>query len=214
MNSQYKVEYLLESVVSSYLSMVSALALDLHLNRFKESVLQNLTDIKLSNDYQIPKKVQLYALDRKCFPRFSISCALRGVFSAIYEGMKHNDVFKNKITSLLNDNDESFFSIVTLLRNVYSHEISWAVNGEILLKKTDYDIFIKQRQKKGKPLSISINVDYSQIFPDVNAPHGYSLNVTVDLTKLADGEKLSSVISLYHQQMIADLCFNVCSFIS
>lgn len=215
MSNHYKEEDLFESVKCSYLSMVSAFALGAHLTKFGEShVFPNLTDIKLSHGYQISKEVQQHALSRNHLTRFSISCALRGVFSAMYEVMKHNDLFKSKIALLLHDNDESFFSIVNLLRNVYSHEISWAANADILLKAADYNDFLKRRRKSKKPLSISIIVDYSQIIPDAKAPLGYSVNVTVDLTMLADGEKLSSVIALYHQQMIAELCFNLCTYIS
>lgn len=69
-------------------------------------------------------------------------------------------------------------------------------------------------RKNSKLSSISISIDYSKMLPNIKAPHGYSINFTVDLDKLADGEKLSSVISLYHQQMIAELCFNLCTFIA
>lgn len=212
--SHYKEKDLLESVEHGHLSMVSALALGLYINRFGEShVFSNLTDIELSG-YRIPKEVQLHALRKNLLTRFSISSALRSVFSAMYEVMNHNDAFNKKIKSLLHNNYESFYSLITLLRNVYSHEITWAANAEILLKKTDFNRFLEYRIKKGKPSSISIYVDYSKILPDVKAPHGYGINLTVDLNKLADGEKLSSVISLYHQQIIAELCFNLCTFIA
>lgn len=195
--------------------MVSALALGSHLNRFGESnVYPNLTDIKLSYGYYIPKKLQLHALQRNPLDRFSISCGFRGVFSAMYEVMKNNNTFKYKVNTILGDGNVSFFSLINLLRNVYSHEITWATSGEIILKKQDYQDFIKCRKKKRIPLIVSLDIKYSQILPELPFPDGYGIRVEVNLDRLRAGDKLTSVISLYDQHMIAELCFNLCTFIS
>jgi len=93
MNHHYEEEDLFQSVEDSYLSMVSALALGLHLKRFGESyVYPNLGNIKLSSGQYITKEVQLHALRKNPLTKFSISCALRGVFSAMYEVIK-NTIF-------------------------------------------------------------------------------------------------------------------------
>lgn len=215
MNNYYREEYLFESVECSFLSIISASALDLYLHRFgKSHVYPNLTDIKLSSGHYFSKELQLDALQKNALLRLSISCGLRGVFSAMYEVMKNNNTFKDRVNAILGDDKESFFSLVNLLRNVYSHEITWATSGAILLKKDDYEGFVKYREKKGIPLIVSLDIKYSKILPDSTFPDGYGIKVDVYLDRLVEGRELTSVISLYDQQMIAELCFNLCKLLS
>lgn len=214
MDSNYKEADLFESVESSFLSIIAAAALSLYMYRFGEShVYPNLDNIK-SHGHYFPKELQLEALQKTPLFRLCISYGLRGVFSAMYEVMKNSNTFKEKVKSALGDDYESFYSVVNLLRNVFSHEITWAKNAEIILKKNDYEGFVDYRKKKGMPLIISLDIKYSKILPDSQFPKEYGIKVDVDLTRLAEGDKLSSVIGLYDQQTIAELCFNLCKLLS
>jgi hypothetical protein len=213
MRDSYKVGDIINTVQSSYLSMVAILTMGVYLHRFGEShVIPNLTNIQLGSNYFISKDVQKWALKKKLLENFALLAPLRGVFSAMYEGMKNNVQFENAIKSVLGAEYEPFFGLVNLLRNVYAHELTGAAHSDIMLKKKDFEGFVRYRQDRGMPMEISLNVKYCDICPAwANPPEGYGVNLKVSLLDLAEGKPLSSVISKREQQMLAELCLNLCT---
>lgn len=214
METKYKSEDLFESVESSFLFMASCLSFGSHFQRFGQShVLPNLKNISMS-DYFIAKEVQAHALKKGKLERVAISAALRGIFGSMNEVLKNNPTFRGKVDNILKESFRSFSDLIRLLRNVHSHDITWAATGDIVLKKEDIEGFIKYRKANGRPLIISFEFSYVEAFPELLVPQGYGLKLHVSLTELKEGKELSTIISLYSQLMLAELCYNMCTYLS
>lgn len=214
MHEPYKIEDIIATVKNSYLALCSSLALALYKNRFREEIYKNLSDIILSekgSSYIISKEAQLYSLNSISFENFVISSALRSVFSGMYEGLKENEYFKNKIKIKLSNQYDDFYALVNLLRNLYSHEITWSDHNAIILKNADFRKFKLYRQKKNLPEKISIKIFYKDILPaEIKSPYNYYVEIHLDTNLLNEGTNLSSIFNQRSQIMLAELCYNLC----
>jgi hypothetical protein len=210
MEIKYKTKDLIQSIQSSFSFMISCLSFANYFHRLgKTHVLPNLKDL-LIDDYFISREAQKRALTEGKFARIAMSAALRSVFISMNEVLQKNPQFQALLADVLEENLESFSDLIKLLRNAYSHEITWASTGDIILKNEDFTAFMNFRKSQAKPSTLSIDFLYSDKFPGFPAPPEYGLKLRVPLENLREGENLSSIISLHHQFMIAELCYNMC----
>lgn len=209
----YKEEDIIQTIKTSLLSMYSAMSLCIYYNNNKSSIKQNIKDIQIS-EYTLARPVQEYALDNVSLERFAISSSLRGVFSAMYEGLKNNANFKSKIESKLSNNYEDFFALINLLRNFYSHELTWMNDGKIILKINDFRSFISYRKRNNLAEILSINIEYKDIFPQkIRIPDNNGIKFELDTNNLKEGVELGSIFSIDIQFKLAELCYDLCNII-
>lgn len=210
MNKPYNSKEVISSIQDSYLSMCSALAFDCYMNKDGACIYNSLTDIEVDS-YLLSKELQKISLSKAPLARFAISSAMRGVFSAMYEGLNNNVDFRDKIKDILYLQYDNFFALVNLLRNLYSHEITWTNSGSIILKKSDFTGFMNWRNKKKLPKEITLNVCCRDIFPAIKPPENRRVQILLDTYLLKEGEKLANVLTQFDQFMLAELCFNLCN---
>jgi hypothetical protein len=195
METKYKSEHLISSIEGSFLFLVSGLAMGNYLLRFGQThVFPNLKDIGISN-YIMTKEVQEQALKKVSFERVAISGALRGIYISMNEVLQKNPIFYGEISKLLKENCETFSDLIRLLRNAYSHEITWISRGDVILKEEDFKGFISYRKKSEKSMVLSLTILYADLMPDVPIPRkNYGIHLSVSLENLQEGKPLTSII--------------------
>ena len=190
--------------------MASCLSLSAYFRRFGGPVSSNLEPIRIGN-YIFTKEVQAHALITGKIERIVIAGALRGIFLSMNEGL-HNDFdFCGQVTAILKDNFESFADLIRLLRNVYSHEITWASRGDLILKRKDFERYISYRINHGKPMCISFGIAYADVMPNVPTPKDYGIHLQVSLEDLQEGEKTYLRLSVLMISFCLRSCVSICA---
>jgi hypothetical protein len=216
---KYRIEDLFQTIENNFLFLVSCMSFGSYFHHFGQShVLPNLKDIFLKDisrsGYFIPRAIQEHALRKGKFERIGISAAMRAIFAAMNEVLQNNPDFCDQLTTVLKENNEAFGDLIRLLRNVYSHEITWASTGEVVLKNQDFKGFIAYRERNRKSMSISFDISYADVMRDVPVREGYGIHFQLSLGDLQEGKTLSSIINLTNQLLMAELCFNLCTYLS
>lgn len=211
-NEPYNIDLIIESIQTSFLSLAAGLGLCNYYHRNASFIEEDLRDIEVDK-YRLSQEIQLIALRRKASERFIISASLRAVFSAMYEGIKNNYDFSEKIKFILGEcNYHSFNPLIRFMRNLYSHEFTWMNSGDIILKAKDYSKMISYRKKRNLPLVLSIDVKYKDL-ANIKMPilENYRCQFSLDMNELKEGIRLTDVMPLYNQFMLAELCHNICN---
>ena len=211
MTRKYQEEDLFATVKTSWLSMIALMALHNHLHVYGEKcVFPQLQPIKIG-DYYIDPAVQEHALKLKEVSRFIAAAGFRGVFSAMYEGLKNNPTFSRTVKNSLQNNYEDFYDLVNLFRNLYSHEITWSAKGDIILKEEDYERLKQSRARHQRPPVISFSVLFRDVIPEITWPPEYGIKLRLDTNDLEEGKTLGSLVTIFDQQILAEFCYNFCT---
>ena len=200
---------IIETIEKSFLSLSSSFALVRYYTHNTSTVNDKLSNIEISK-YRLSKKNQLFALENSNLERFLISSSLRGVFSGTYEGLNNNKTFSGKYKDILARDYDNFFSLVNLLRNLYSHELTWINHGSIVLKDSDFNGWVNYRKKKELPNKIEFNVNYSKLLPHLSCPKDYGFEIELNTDNLSSGTSIEQIIELYKQFMLSELSYNIC----
>ncbi len=137
--------------------------------------------------------------------------AIRGVSMAMVEGIKLESYFKKFIENQLGNRYKHYYAILCFIRNVLSHNI----DNEIRLKQSDYEgtkeSFLKyEKSLKKEPSGIAkFDVNYCDVFPNLNAPRDYVFDIEVNFKGLQPNECFLDVISELHLLMFTEFCFNL-----
>ncbi len=207
----YKVDDITQTIHTAFLSLHAGMALSAYYKFNIPEVKNGLKDIKIDK-YLLPQNVQIYALENKSIERFVVSSSMRSVFSAMYEGLKNNEEFRDEIKAKLVKEYENFFALINLFRNLYSHEFTWINYGTIVVKPKDIQGIINYRKKEKLSTLLSINILYKEIFNSaLPSPRNYGFKFSLNLENLAEGVKLTDIISIYNQIMLAEFCHNLCN---
>jgi hypothetical protein len=214
MNEDYKIEDIVQTVKTCLFSMHSAMCLCCcykNNEAVNKQINNNISGIAV-NEYILPKETQEYALQNVSLERFVISSSLRGVFSAMYEGLKNNAIFKRQIESILIENYSNFFALINLLRNFYSHELTWSKAGEIIIKPNDFEGFVRYRNTQDLSKLIRIDIKYKDILPSgVPVSDDYGIKFELHIGNLKEQIKLHDIFPMDVQFKLAELCHNLCN---
>jgi len=132
--------------------------------------------------------------------------AFRGICMAMVEALRLHSGFKIFIEEKLKIQYEDFFDLLSLVRNVLSHNI----HADIYLDKKDYEGTHQRRLRQHRGSKIQFNFKYATHLPQMKAPSAeYGFSSTIDLNSLKEDTAFLDVLSLWELMMIAELCFNL-----
>lgn len=127
---------------------------------------------------------------------------LRGVFSCMKDLMQQDPQFAHFLKDLLGEQFFAFQKIIYFCRNVLSHHIT----ADIVLTREDYE---KQMLMLHSTKQIVCNIAYKEVFGAVRkSKETYGFSITIDTSKITEGQKYTDIIPRHEQRMLAELCYN------
>lgn len=133
--------------------------------------------------------------------------AIRGICMAMRDHFDKNasSIFKSFVSQTLGERYDHFSHILSLIRNVLSHNIQ----NEIRLRTADYET-TQAKFMRLEPSGVAqLRVKYDEDFPESPLPPGYGFEITVNFKSLQPGQRFLEVISEWHLLMFSEFCFNL-----
>jgi hypothetical protein len=195
MDNDYSKENLSKIIKFYYYSLISSFSFSSLYSQRKEDINKLLGPIVVSNGMFADINLQLKALNNKpSFARFALLASSREIFSSIKEATIYNKKLLPNIEKDLSDMNKNFDGIITFLRNVYSHQISYMEEGDINLKEDDYKKLKKYRISNNLPLKMNLKLN--------------DKTIEVSLEEIEKYNKLSDIIGMDCQYNIIYWCYN------
>lgn len=140
------------------------------------------------------------------FDYFVAFNAFRGIGMAMVEAMRLESGFNDFLHHHLDEQYESFYDILSFVRNVLSHNI----HAEIALNAKDYEGTLKRIRRMGRNPEVELAFLYSRDLPQIPAPHeGYGFTCKVNFESLKEGMEFLEILPLWELFMLSEACFNL-----
>lgn len=140
------------------------------------------------------------------FDYFVAFNAFRGIGMAMVEAMRLESEFCDFLHHHLSEQYESFYDILSFVRNVLSHNI----HAEIALNAKDYEGTLKRIRRMGRSPKVELEFVYIRDLPQIPAPYeGYGFTCKVDFESLHVGMEFLEILPLWELFMLSEACFNL-----
>jgi hypothetical protein len=140
------------------------------------------------------------------FDYFVAFNAFRGIGMAMVEAMRLETDFSDFLHIHLGEQYESFYDILSFVRNVLSHNI----HAEIALNAKDFEGTLKRIRRMGRNPEVTLEFLYTRDLPQIPAPHeGYGFVCKVNFESLKEGMEFLEILPLWELFMLCEVCFNL-----
>jgi len=202
-------------ILSAWRFLQVGLYIDVYMQDNSEIVKQSCKNITLNGftfdkDYIsafIPKKTDSFT-GHTYFGSHVFHFSLKGIFSAIYEGLNVGDKnekllkFRTYVTKLLGKNTFYDFSkIIELCRHVYVHNLTKLFAIRLIHIKKLIDNINKYRPDG----TVSLNLNIKEIFQGSN-PKTSTLDIGINFNELTEKQLLYDVINPHDMMGLVEFC--------